>query len=155
MPHQEIRSDLDSAVERLTLAVASFHEEAQAAISASQEEVGDYLLVQYEPPSDSIVPCLPSPRLQLRWAHSDDGGSTCHYEFVFPLEKGDIRDGGAGHCVVALNRGYSSSPYKLEANGNIRVPWRDGVHAKLDAARFGNPPIYVIDPLGRYNLIEV
>jgi hypothetical protein len=156
MPHEEIKSDLEAAAERVLQAVAVFQREARDAITAAQEEVGDYLLVNYDPAPESLLSALPSPRIQLRWEHAEDGGCFCHYELVFPLEKGDVRnDGGAGHCVVALNRGYKSSPYKAETDGSIRVPWRDGVHANLDARHLGNPPIFAIDPTGRYERIEV
>jgi hypothetical protein len=154
MPHEDIKSDLADAAERLSQAVAVFQREAGEAISAAQEEVGDYLLVNYDPTAESLLPGLPSPRIQLRWENAEDGGSFCHYELVFPLEAGDVRNGGAGQCVVALNRGYKSSPYKAETDGAIRVPWRDGVHAKLDARQLGNPPIFAIDPVGRYERVE-
>lgn len=155
MPHEEIKSDLEAAAERLSQAVAVFQREASEAISAAQEEVGDYLLVDYDPDAKSLLSGLPSPRIQLRWEHADDGGSICHYELVFPLEKADVRnDAGAGHCVVALNRGQKSSPYRPETDGSIRVPWRDGVHAKLDSRHLGNPPIFAIDPTGRHEPVE-
>lgn len=154
MPHEDIKIDLSDAVERLSAAVALFQQEAGEAISAAQEEVGDYLMVRYDPAAESLLPELPSPRLQLRWENADDGGATCHYELVLPLERGDVRNSGAGHCVVELNRGYKSSPYRADADGSIRAPWRDGVHATLDARHLGNPPIFVIDPSGRCERFE-
>lgn len=130
-------------------------------------------MVVPEPRQDGIAeavtscPELPAPRLQLRWVVADpDEGPwfaderfwECHYELVLPLDHGDIRReiwkdgeqvGERSELVVAIKqptrRGGSRDPCVL-GDGTLYAdtPFRDGAHARWDAALLGGLPIYVI-----------
>lgn len=125
-------------------------------------------------------PALPAPRLQLRWLVNDgerqfnwrpeDTEWKCEYELVLPLQEYDVRReiydedgeqvGERSELVVALKgatiRGGGTEPcwdrhaFKWYAD----TPFRDGVHASLDAAVLGGLPVYVIAVDGRAILVE-
>ena len=113
------------------------------------------------PAPQVATPGLPAPRLQLRWALPTKGERdwsfapgepeadgyrrwVCHYELVLPLHKHDIRcerDDGPDVAELVI-------PISKTDRGSTRPPdddpYRDGVHAGLDSAHLGNPPIYVL-----------
>lgn len=146
---EHIRKNLDDAAEALAFAVASFKDEANVALRAAEAKISDHFLVDYVPGPARIPAALPCPRLQLRWSHDSDDRFTCHYEMVFALQKGDIRDeAGTGHCVVHLGRTRTTSdPCE---GGRIHLPFRATVHARLDAEQLGGLPIFLVAPDGRH-----
>ena len=110
-------------------------------------------------------PKLPAPRLQLRWAESDNPRYQweCHYELVIPLNKYDIRaeqEGPRGgrlpplkEWVISMKpptlRGTTLPPCTtVSGERYCDMPYRDGSHAHWDAEVLGNPPVYVIAPDG-------
>lgn len=119
--------------------------------------------------SDEQTP-LPAPRLQLRWALAtpeerrfNNFGWACHYELVLPLDKHDVRRevydengdpaGEVSELVVPIKspslRGGGGTPCEAQDGSRYYdAPYRDGAHARWDAAVLGNPPIYVIAPDG-------
>jgi hypothetical protein len=117
---------------------------------------------QDKPSSPAPVHRLVGPHLRLRWEKSDraDCDWLCHYELVIPFDEHDIRrevydkNGefvAEKFCNVismgSTTRRKSSEP---PCNGNIfDAPFRDYAHAKWDAMKLGNLPIYVIAPDGR------
>jgi hypothetical protein len=153
MPHEQIKSDLEHAAESLFAAVEEFRREAASAVSAAQNEVGDYMFVEYAPALERIPARMPVPRLQLRWEATDAGGYLCRYEMVFPLRRDDIRnEAKTDHCVIELGRTRTSGSV-IELDGSIRLPRYDFAHARLDAAAFGGLPIFAIDPTGRHQQV--
>lgn len=125
---------------------------AMEAIRQTQEEMRGVLRVLNDAPEDVCRSDLCAPRLQLRWEQLNDWSTVCHYELVLPLAEHDVRnDPGTNHLVVQLGR--------TDVNGERRdwgtcdlanaAPFRDGVHADIDAAVFGGMPAYVIAPTGR------
>jgi hypothetical protein len=118
-----------------------------------------------------------SPRLQLRWeagkaensgyfARGDDVWR-CHYELVLPLSEGDIRReiwedgeevGSRQELIVAVKghslRGMNGTTPCIDRHDGDKLyfdpPFRDGAHAKWDAALLGGLPIYCVAPDGRF-----
>jgi hypothetical protein len=86
---------------------------------------------------------LPLPRLQLVWVDRGRGDtntfvSVCHYLLVFPVDAWDIRNIGTKELpFTAVEMGRTRS--RSGAPGDLGTPYRDGVHAKLDAKVFGLP----------------
>lgn len=116
---------------------------------------------------------LPAPRMQLRWESAGGENWLCHYELVIALKKHDVRreiwkDGRelkrklpkwvAIPMKPPTKRNSSSRfPPCTSGDGKRRYaddPWRDGVHARLDAAQLGGIPVYVIAPDGMAFLME-
>jgi hypothetical protein len=109
---------------------------------------------------------LPAPRLQLRWAPSDQRSGyqwECHYELVLPLGEFDIRReqydaegneiGKISELIVSMKppslRGSTGTPCTTgDGERYYDTPFRDGAHAMWDAKLLGNPPIFVIAPDG-------
>ena len=118
--------------------------------------------------TDTLPPLsmLPAPRLQLRWTKSDakpEYAWECHYELVLPLGAHDIRRelfaddgevvGTTSEQVSPLKppslRGGTSVPCQAQDGSRYYdPPYRDGAHAKWDAAALGGLPILVIAPDG-------
>jgi len=111
---------------------------------------------------------LPAPRLQLRWSEANDNDPHyqwhCHYELVLPLREHDIRrevydddgmqTGEVAELVVPLKpptrRSGGGEPCRAQDGTHYcDAPYRDGAHAKWDAAALGGLPVYVLDPEGR------
>lgn len=118
-----------------------------------------------------------SPRLQLRWEagkapagsvfEHDEFAWRCHYELVLPLGESDIRReiwkdgeevGQRDELVIAVKgcslrgAGEDDVPCVHRADGSLYYdpPYRDGAHAKWDAALLGGLPIYCVAPDGRF-----
>lgn len=110
---------------------------------------------------------LPTPRMQLRWEHIDGQDWMCSYEMVISLRDGDVRreiwkNGrelrrkGPGWKVIKMGeptKRNSSSRFPPCTSGDGKrryadAPWRDGVHARIDAEQLGMIPVYVIAPDG-------
>jgi hypothetical protein len=148
-------TDLD---ELMKPAVDAFKRAAQHAIDEAAREMRNVLRVTYKTAPEMLPEGCPAPRLQLRWQANDDCSHTCFYEFVFPLARHDVRrtDFNDSPCgVVELGRCTRPSPEENWVVGLGRiVPYRDSAHAGWDAAHFGNPPIYVISPVGAFALME-
>lgn len=106
---------------------------------------------------------LPAPRLQLRWAESEENKRgwrwACHYELVMPLGEHDIRreiydDEGeiveeVNQFIVAMKepsiRGGAATPTVAQDGTRFYDdPFRDGSHAMWDAKLLGGLPVYVI-----------
>lgn len=115
---------------------------------------------------------LPAPRLQLRWQENDGNHGfkvheyswICHYELVLPLGDGDVRRESCAPKGVkqitelvapikspSARASSSAFPPCTSGDGKQRyydAPWRDGVHAEIDARLLGGLPVYVIAPDG-------
>ena len=82
---------------------------------------------------------LPAPRLQLRWAQT--GGPhdwACIYEIVIPVGANDVRNAGDDVFVRELGRTRMLGG-PIEAPDQVDAPFRDGAHARWDAAALGLP----------------
>ena len=107
---------------------------------------------------------LPAPRLQMRWEVNPDAESRyeylCHYELVMPLGEHDIRreiydddgqlTGKKAELVLPMGgpskRGCDVPPCVSTHSKEkyFDPPYRDGAHARWDAAALGGLPIWVI-----------
>lgn len=102
--------------------------------------------------------------LRLRWTLGENE-YVCHYELVMALDKDDIRrevykngeDTGKRRIqkVVKLDftcRGSGRDPCVMWPEPHLFYdpPFRDGAHAKWDAVKLGNLPIYVVALDGTY-----
>lgn len=133
-----------------------FKRQAAAAIREKTAEIENILRVDYDADPATRPEGLPVPRLQLRWESAGDGmwERVCHYELVFALQEHDCRnDAKTGFAVVQLGRTRQGGGDPDWSEGlERRTPFRDGAHAKWDAAQFGGLPVYVIAPDGRHAL---
>jgi hypothetical protein len=98
---------------------------------------------------------LPYPRLELRWRDAKEPGDFGNYwecDYVLVLHKrhkGDIRcdskRGLAGRkdveIVMNTTKRSGSGPI-CRFTGNVDTPYRDGAHAKWDAAALGGLPVF-------------
>ena len=103
----------------------------------------------------STIPAdqLPAPRLELRWRDKLVAGEAyCDYNIVLPLTKHDIRnDGDEAHGPELRFRiAYTRTTNKrLEYDGVIEVPYRDGSHILWDSRALGVPAYIVLDNMAQ------
>lgn len=118
---------------------------------------------------------LPTPRLQLRWEESGrtDYRWQCHYELVILLSECDVRreiykNGRQLRRMLPRELAIPMKPPSMRSSSNPHPPctaadgrtrfaddpFRDGAHARWDAAQLGGHPIFVIAPDGKPFRIE-
>lgn len=130
-----------------------------------------------QPSVSTVLRELPAPRLQLRWEGGEPGETfqtrdgpvterewRCVYELVMPLREHDIRRevwkdgeevGRQAELVIKMSEGFTRvrttrTPCKGDDGRHFAdTPYRDGAHARWDAAQLGGLPIYVIAPDGQ------
>jgi hypothetical protein len=99
--------------------------------------------------------------LRLRWekAPVGEGEWLCHYELVLALDQYDMRREIVGDdgeqiadvpfIVLRMGRTAQRGSNRSPCNDGWDPPFRGGAHAKWDAAKLGDLPIYCISPGGQ------
>lgn len=96
---------------------------------------------------------LPAPRLQLTWqstpTDADGYDAICHYHLVLPVDRHDIRNPHEhdrdSFLLLELGGTLSTggNQDRVDPDGKIDTPFRDGSHIAWDAHRL-NLPAYVV-----------
>lgn len=148
------RAILEMVSERLGELAAENHEQSERIDSIGKSPTE--LVVVYPHGLKFGRPGAPLPRFQFRWAVDPNRSYSwlCYYEFCWQLQDLDIRNEwghGEARAILGCTRvGTEEPPY--ERGLAHATPYRDGAHAKWDAAAFGNPPTYVVSPDGKFAL---